>query len=161
MFTSTRSLRIPALFTRTWRSPKVSTAVCTRRCAPSQSATLSTFATASPPIARISSTTTCAAARSAPEPSTFPPRSFTTTFAPSDAKRSACSRPRPPPAPVIIATRPSSAPICILPNDCRSHLCWRPSLNLWRLGLRPERAHNAEATREELPRRRALPWRHA
>ena len=40
-----------------------------------------------------------------------PPRSLTTTLAPSRAKSSACSRPIPRPAPVMTATRPSSVPI--------------------------------------------------
>ena len=38
MLTSTRSRRMPALLTRTWRSPKASTAVSIRRLPPSQSA---------------------------------------------------------------------------------------------------------------------------
>ena len=59
MLTSTRSRRMPALLTRTSRSPKVSMAALTRRWPPSQSATLSPLATASPPIALISSTTCC------------------------------------------------------------------------------------------------------
>ena len=41
-----------------------------------------------------------------------PPRSLTTTLAPSSANSSACSRPMPRPAPVMTATRPSSAPMC-------------------------------------------------
>ena len=57
MLTSTRSRRMPALLTRTWRSPKVSTAVSISRLPPSQSATSSALATASPPAAVISSTT--------------------------------------------------------------------------------------------------------
>src|SRR4029450_7443825 len=43
-----------------------------------------------------------------PLPSTLPPRSFTTTLAPRAASASACWRPRPPPAPVTIATRPAN-----------------------------------------------------
>ncbi len=86
MLMSTRSRRMPALFTRMCRSPKVSTAVSTRRLAPSKSATLSVFATASPPIPWISSTTCWAGARSSPSPWMSPPRSLTTTLAPCDAK---------------------------------------------------------------------------
>src|SRR4051794_19221441 len=41
----------------------------------------------------------------APVPSREPPRSFTTTLAPSRASVSAYSRPRPPPAPVTTMTR--------------------------------------------------------
>ena len=59
MFTSIRSRRMPALLTRTWRSPNVSIAVLMRRWAPSHVETSSPLATASPPIALISSTTCC------------------------------------------------------------------------------------------------------
>ena len=57
--------------------------------------------------------TTCRAAglSSAPAPSFAPPRSLTTTLAPSAANSRACSRPSPRPAPVMIATRPSRDPI--------------------------------------------------
>ena len=104
MDTSIRSRRIPALLTTTWRSPKDETAWSTIALAPSKELTLSVFATAWPPAAAISSTTDCAAEMSAPEPSTAPPRSLTTTLAPSEAKSNACSRPMPRPAPVMIAT---------------------------------------------------------
>src|SRR5439155_24400132 len=57
----------------------------------------------------ISSTTCWAGDASAPVPSGLPPRSFTTTLAPSAANRSACSRPMPRPAPVMTATRPSNS----------------------------------------------------
>ena len=57
MLTSIRSRRMPALLTRTSRPPKVSTAVAISRCAPSTSETSSPLATASPPMALISSTT--------------------------------------------------------------------------------------------------------
>ena len=60
MLKSMRSRRIPALLTRMSRVPYLSIAVCTKRRAPSQSATSSVFATASPPSAVISSTTVCA-----------------------------------------------------------------------------------------------------
>src|SRR3954447_14779319 len=115
MLTRTRSRRMPALLTRMSRSPKCSTAELIRRCAPSQSATLSPLTIASPPMASISATTCCAGVMSVPVPSLAPPRSFTTTFAPSAAKNSACSRPIPRPAPVMIATRPSSE--LMTPND--------------------------------------------
>ncbi|MPM37231.1 hypothetical protein SDC9_83838 [bioreactor metagenome] len=62
---------------------------------------------ASPPAARISATTASAAVTEPPLPSTAPPRSFTTTLAPRAASASACCLPRPPPAPVTIATLPS------------------------------------------------------
>src|SRR3984893_204165 len=111
MLMRTRSRRIPALLTRPWRSPKASRAASTRRLPPSQSATLSALARACPPMAVISSTTCWAGVRSSPVPSIAPPRSLTTTLAPSAANNSACSRPMPRPAPVMMATRPSSAPI--------------------------------------------------
>src|SRR3984957_165366 len=104
METSMRSRRMPALFTTTWRSPKAETAWSTIALAPSKELTLSVLATAWPPAAVISSTTDCAAEMSAPEPSTAPPRSLTTTLAPREANRRACSRPMPRPAPVMIAT---------------------------------------------------------
>ena len=111
MFTTTRSLRIPALLTNTCRSPNASTAAFTIRWAPSQSVTESLLATASPPISRISCAVSSAGPVSSPEPSTPPPRSLTTILAPSDAMSNACSRPIPRPAPVMITTRPSSKPI--------------------------------------------------
>src|SRR5829696_6918404 len=43
-----------------------------------------------------------------PDPSRAPPRSLTTTRAPSSARSSAYSRPSPPPAPVMMTTLPSS-----------------------------------------------------
>ena len=109
-----RSRKMPALFTRMSRSPNVSMALSTIRFAPAQSATLSPLTIASPPIALISATVCCAGVISDPEPSLAPPRSLTTTLAPCEANNKACSRPRPRPAPVIIATRPSSVPMVIL-----------------------------------------------
>ena len=41
-------------------------------------------------------------------PSAAPPRSLTTMSAPRLARSRACERPRPPPAPVMIATLPSN-----------------------------------------------------
>ena len=108
MFVSMRSRRMPALLTSTCRSPKASTAESTRRFAASKSVTSSWLAMASPPAALISATTSSAGVASEPVPSGDPPRSFTTTLAPSAANKSACSRPIPRPAPVMMATRPSS-----------------------------------------------------
>ena len=122
MLASTRSRRMPALLTTACRSPNVSIAVLMRRCAPSQSATLSPLATASPPIPMISLTTSCAGEMSPPEPSISPPRSLTTTFAPWRARLSACSRPMPRPAPVTIATRPSTNPAMLASPFDRSSL---------------------------------------
>ena len=58
-------------------------------------------------IETISFTTTSDAFASLPVPSRAPPTSLTTMLAPSFAKRSACARPMPLPAPVMIATLPS------------------------------------------------------
>src|SRR5580658_6542320 len=57
----------------------------------------------------------------APSPPSDVPRSFTTTRAPSAARHSAISRPIPPPAPVTMATRPSSNPI-VCPFCDKVHL---------------------------------------
>src|SRR3954470_17817 len=120
MFVSMRSRRMPALLTRAWRSPNVSTAVLIRRCAPSHNEMSSPLATASPPMPLISCTTCCAGLRSPPVPSTFPPRSLTTTLAPCRANDSACSRPMPRPAPVTMAILPSHSPLMA------DHLACRP-----------------------------------
>src|ERR1700750_982328 len=61
-----------------------------------------------PPALRISSTTVSARGSDPPVPSRAPPKSLTTTFAPRLARPSACARPRPFPAPVTMATRPSN-----------------------------------------------------
>ncbi len=85
-------------------------ASATMRPASSKSVTSAPLAMASPPMASISATTSFAGPESDPVPSGPPPRSFTTTLAPSDASIRACSRPMPRPAPVTIATRPSHSP---------------------------------------------------
>src|SRR5262249_19395770 len=71
----------------------------------------SPFATASPPAATISSTTSRAGPASSPVPSRATPRSLTTTRAPSRANASACSRPMPRAAPVTMTIRPSQMPV--------------------------------------------------
>src|SRR4051812_27955763 len=97
MLTSIRSRTRPALLTSASRRPNASTASRTS-CSPyAQSETSPLLATASPPAARISSTTASAAS----------PTSFTTTCAPSAANARACARPMPCPAPVTMTTRPS------------------------------------------------------
>ena len=111
MLTSIRSRRIPALLTSTSSRPKVSMAVLTSRWAPSQSETSSPLATASPPMVRISSTTSPAGPVEPPVPSTSAPRSLTTTLAPWRANSMAWPRPMPRPAPVTI-TDPSFADAC-------------------------------------------------
>src|SRR5215472_8759957 len=109
MLTSIRSRRMPALATTTSSRPNAPSAVCTMRRAPSQSAQSSAFGTATPPAPWISSTTASAGLADAPEPSTAPPRSLTTTRAPWAASAIAWARPRPRPPPVTTATRPSQS----------------------------------------------------
>src|SRR6201992_2478 len=105
------SRRIPALLTRTSRPPNSSIACRTTLSAPLQVETFSVLTTAVPPAAVISPATSWAGPVSAPSPSLLPPRSLTTTLAPSLANSSACSRPMPRAAHVTPPTRPSSAPI--------------------------------------------------
>src|SRR6185295_14230679 len=87
------------------------------RSAAVASATLSVFATAVPPAARISSTTRCAGPTSWPSPVIDAPTSLTITLAPSRATASAMSRPMPPPAPVTITTLSST--ILLISLSCR------------------------------------------
>src|SRR5689334_15877241 len=103
-----RSRRMPALFTTQSMRPKLSMAVLMMRSAPCGSATLSLLETATPPAFLISATTWSATLTSAPSPSADPPRSFTTTLAPSAAARREISRPMPRPAPVTTITLPST-----------------------------------------------------
>src|SRR5215212_6311691 len=105
-----RSRRMPALLTSTSRRPNASTASATMRPASSKLVMSAPLTIASPPMSSIAATTSLAGPRSDPVPSGRLPRSFTTTWAPSDASIRACSRPMPRPAPVTIATRPSHNP---------------------------------------------------
>ena len=107
IFEKVLSRRMPALATRMSIRPQASMACWTMLATPASSVTELPLAMASPPKALISATTASAAAEEPPEPSTEPPRSLTTTLAPRRASSSACCRPRPPPAPVTIATLPS------------------------------------------------------
>src|SRR6187399_2550711 len=75
-------------------------------CSKFETSALSAIAV--PPALRISSTTASAGVSDPPVPSRAPPKSLTTTLAPRLASPSACARPRPLPAPVTIATRPSN-----------------------------------------------------
>ena len=99
---------MPALLTRMSTRPHSPIAACTIAWTAAKSVTDAALAIALPPAARISSTTALAAVGVPPLPSSVPPRSLTTTAAPRAASARACSRPRPPPAPVTIATRPSN-----------------------------------------------------
>src|SRR5262245_53244120 len=110
-----RSRRIPALLTRISTRPNSLIAVLMMFSAAAKSATLSALATARPPLAAMAATTSSAGVVDWPVPSTAPPRSFTTTAAPSSASSSAMPRPMPRPAPVTTATLPlSRLPMVIL-----------------------------------------------
>src|ERR1700748_2449146 len=83
---------------------------------PLRSDTLSEFETASPPALRISAATSSAGpAEPASPPAAPPPRSLTTTFAPSRAANSAHSLPMPFAPPVTRTTLPSSTPMGLPP----------------------------------------------
>ncbi len=111
MLVSMRSRRMPALLITTSSPPKVSMACCTSRCEPSQSEMSSPLATASPPMATISATTSWAGPVDLPSPSISPPRSLMTSLAPWSASMSACSRPMPRPAPVMMQMRSAQMPV--------------------------------------------------
>src|SRR2546423_8867151 len=87
--------------------PKASWAAVMRPAQPSAVVMSLPLASAVPPAAVISATTSSAGPGDAPEPSLAQPRSLTTTVAPREASSRAYSRPTPRPAPVTTATRPS------------------------------------------------------
>lgn len=97
IFAKLLSRMMPALLTRMSIWPQRFSVSATIACTASKSVTDAAKGNASPPAAMISSTTFCAG-------SAF--MSLTTTFAPRRPRSRACSRPRPEPAPVTIATRP-------------------------------------------------------
>ena len=130
MFLKVRSRRMPALFTRMSMRPKAAMASSAMLLAPSRSATDALLAMAAPPNPAISATT-ASAASPAPVPSTPPPRSFTTTFAPRLANSIAWQRPMPPPAPVTIATLPLNS----LSAFTVDSLMWSPCVPLGERGL--------------------------
>src|SRR5258706_10814718 len=70
-----------------------------------------------------SSTTSIAGLGDPPSPCMSPPRSLTTTLAPSRAYASACSRPMPRPEPVTITTRPSQMPMLFVTSGCLAERC--------------------------------------
>src|SRR5579863_4762944 len=98
---------MPALLMTMSMRPKASSAVCTMAAPPSGVATVWVSGTATPPRSSICLAVVDAGPSSPPTPLTEPPTSLITTWAPREASRRACSRPRPPPAPVMIATLPS------------------------------------------------------
>ncbi len=80
----------------------------------SWSVTSAVLGIALPPSASISRTTSLAGSPLSPSPCKLPPRSLTTTRAPSRAKASAYSRPMPRPAPVMSATLSESLCLFLL-----------------------------------------------
>src|SRR5580704_18141649 len=133
-----RSRRIPALLTTLSTRPKASSAVRMMRSAPAGSPTLSALATAVPPAARISSTTSWAGPVSGlPSPSAPAPRSLTTTRPPWLPARSAISRPMPRPAPVTTMTLPSRHCAAAIPDLPPPHVFY---------GAAVERPHFAAAS---------------
>ena len=108
MLKTIRSRRMPATLTSTSSRPNCSIAPATRFSAASKSEMSAPLTTALPPASTISATTCWAGPASLPDPSISAPRSLTTTAAPSLASSVATDRPIPRPAPVTIATRPSS-----------------------------------------------------
>src|ERR1700738_1892277 len=102
------SRRIPALAHIRSTLPHSMVARSTIALTCSKFETSAPSAIATPPALRISSTTVSAGVSAPPVPSRAPPKSLTTTLAPRLANPSACARPRPLPAPVTMATRPSN-----------------------------------------------------
>src|SRR5665213_3180108 len=99
-----------------WRPLNVSTACSIMRATPGLLVTESELATALPAAALISRTTISAGpAEPSSPPATPPPRSLTTTLAPSRAASSAHSLPMPFAAPVTRTTLPSSTPMRLPP----------------------------------------------
>src|SRR5258707_4057286 len=99
---------MPALAQSRSTLPHSLVARCTIALTCSKLETSAPSAIATPPDLRISSTTVSAGVSDPPVPSRAPPKSLTTTLAPRAASPSACARPRPLPAPVTTATRPSN-----------------------------------------------------
>ena len=110
-----RSRRMPATLTSTSSRPNCSIADPMRPSAAAKSEMSAPLAIALPPAAAISSTTSAAGPESRPDPSMATPRSATTTAAPWLASSLATDRPIPRPAPVTMATRPSSRVMPVAP----------------------------------------------
>ena len=124
---SMRSRRKPALFTSTSSPPKVS--IASRRVAARPPSRRCRRCSQWPHRPRPGSRRRLAA----PDrhrhrvPSRATPRSLTTTFAPSRANASACSRPIPRPAPVMATTRPWHNTVGTLPACSSGSPCSRPT----------------------------------
>src|SRR3984957_2983273 len=110
------SRTIPALFTTPVSVPNVSTAVLIMSATSSQHDTEPVCATAFPPAASISATTSAAGPAPSPAvPSRLTPGSLTTTEAPWADSARQWPRPMPRPPPVTRTTRPDSAPVMTAP----------------------------------------------
>src|SRR5215469_5969947 len=119
MLKTIRSRRMPATLTSTSSRPYSAIAVAIRSSAAAWSETSAPLAIALPRPAAIWPTTCAAGPTSRPEPSSAAPRSLTTTAAPSAARAMDTDLPMPRPAPVTIATRPSSRPMLPPPRFTR------------------------------------------
>src|SRR5690349_23991836 len=113
---------MPALAQRRSTLPHSFVARSTMALTCSKFETSAPSAIAVPPALRISSTTASAGDSEPPVPSRAPPKSLTTTLAPRLASPSACARPRPLPAPVTIATRPSNLIVMFRYPGCSSEI---------------------------------------
>src|SRR5512135_401207 len=138
---------------------------CSIMCAtPLRFDTLSEFDTALPPLATISRATISAGpAEPSSPPETAPPKSLTTTLAPSFAARSAHSLPMPLAPPVTRTTLPSSTPMCFLRRNVYGLETTEPSLSdasepNWT--IRPEKPEDAPLV-EALNRKAFGPGRYA
>ena len=98
---------MPALFISTSRPPSTETVWASASCTAASEVTSSSIVAERPPCSAICAAVVCA-------PSAL--RSAHITAAPSEAIRTAHSRPIPEPAPVISATRPSSLSIAMSPS---------------------------------------------
>src|SRR5262252_1096757 len=106
-----RSLRMPATLTTISSLPNSLIATLTTPSPPLTVAMSIRLATATPPAALISFTTSSAGVVGSSLPSTVTPRSLTTTAAPLAANALATARPIPRPLPVTTAALPSRIPI--------------------------------------------------
>src|ERR1700722_20278486 len=102
------SRRIPALAHNRSTLPHSLVARSTIACTCSKLETSAPSAIATPPASGTPPPPPPAGVSDPPVPSRPPPKSLTTTLAPRLASPSACARPRPFPAPVTMATRPSN-----------------------------------------------------
>src|SRR5215472_9438450 len=141
------SRRMPAGLMTACRPLNVSSACWTMCLTPEGLVTLSELETASPPFALISRTTSSAGpAEPSSPPATLPPRSLTTTLAPSRAAISAHSLPMPFAPPVTRTTLPSNTPMGLVPcfsarKTSEATVATKEQTGKW--NIRPERPEDA------------------